>query len=315
LGRPITGVDTSLESDVHQPAPVTSACWEWRATGTIWKIHHSGYVSGAAAQRTARMVAHYETLWSRFRRGSELSRVNARAGEAVSVCSETMALLAACEEWVRRTEGVFQPLVGRAITEWGYDTDMGRAPSGTEYSPCALPITEAVELDLRRRTVYVPAGGLIDLGGIAKGWIADRCREPLLESTADESVLLDAGGELLAVRGTHTVAVIHNGALCGSVTVHEGEAVATSGFSVHRWVNGDGALAHHLIDPVTGRPGARAHATVVAETAAAADVRSTYLALRPDTVDAARAPALVTLPGGDRQASQGWAEASAREAA
>ena len=94
-------------------------------------------------------------------------------------------------------------------------------------------------------------------------------------------MLLDTGGELVAVRGSHTVAVIHNGALCGSLTIREGRAAATSGFSVHRWVNGDGALAHHLIDPVTGRPGARAHATVIAETAAAADVRATYLALRP----------------------------------
>lgn len=299
---------------MHEPTPVTSACWEWRATGTIWKIHHSGYVSGAAAQRIARMVAHYETLWSRFRRGSELSRMNARSGEAVSVSGETIALLAACEEWVRRTGGVFQPLVGRAITEWGYEADNARVPAGTEFIPLPAPVTESIEIDVPDRTVYIPKGESADLGGIAKGWIADRCREPLAEATADPSVLLDAGGELLAVRGAHTVAVIHNGALCGSMTIREGEAAATSGFSVHRWVNGDGSLAHHLIDPVTGRPGARAHATVIAETAAAADVRATYLALRPDAVEDAPAPALVTLPGGDRRASASWSEAALRAA-
>ena len=299
---------------MHEPTPVTSACWEWRATGTIWKIHHSGYVSGAAAQRIARMVAHYETLWSRFRRGSELSRMNARSGEAVSVSGETIALLAACEEWVRRTGGVFQPLVGRAITEWGYEADNARVSAGTEFIPLPAPVTESIEIDVPERTVYIPKGESADLGGIAKGWIADRCREPLAEATADPSVLLDAGGELLAVRGAHTVAVIHNGALCGSMTIREGEAAATSGFSVHRWVNGDGSLAHHLIDPVTGRPGARAHATVIAETAAAADVRATYLALRPDEVEDAPAPALVTLPGGDRRASASWGDAALRAA-
>ena len=243
---------------MHTPALDTSACWEWRATGTIWRIHHSGQVSGDAAQRIAALVARYESLWSRFRPASEVSRLNAASGEPVTLSSETIALLAACDEWYRRTGGVFQPLVGRAIREWGYDVGMGRAASGTEYSPFSRSISGTIELDVDRRTARIPEGELIDLGGIGKGWIADLCREPLAEATDDTSVLLDAGGELLAVRGCHAMAVVHNGALCGSVTLREGEAVATSGFSVHRWVNGDGAAAHHLIDPATGRPGPRA---------------------------------------------------------
>lgn len=299
---------------MQTPALQTSACWEWRATGTIWRIHHSGHVSGDAAQRVAALVAHYESLWTRFRAGSEVSRLNAAAGAPVPVSAETIALLAACNEWVRLPGGVFQPLVGRAIREWGYDVGTGRTRPGTEHSPAGRPITGSVEVDVARRTARIPAGELIDLGGIAKGWIADLCLDPLADATDDASVLLDAGGELLAVRGCHAMAVIHDGALCGSVTLREGEAVATSGFSMHRWVNGDGAAAHHLIDPATGRPGAAVHATVVAETAAAADVRAKFLALRPDALDAARAPALVTFAGGGRRASPHWGQAALRAA-
>ncbi len=299
---------------MQTPALDTSACWEWRATGTIWRIHHSGQVSGDAAQRIAALVARHESLWSRFRPGSEVSRLNAASGEPVTLSPETIALLAACNDWYRRTGGVFQPLVGRAVREWGYEVGVGRAPAGTEYSPSSRSITGMVEIDTNRRTARIPEGELIDLGGIGKGWIADLCREPLAAATDDTSVLLDAGGELVAVRGCHAMAVVHNGALCGSVTLREGEAVATSGFSVHRWVNGDGAAAHHLIDPATGRPGAPAHATIVAETAAAADVRATYLALRPDEVETAPAPALVTLVGGGRHASQRWGQVALRAA-
>ena len=214
---------------MHTPALDTSACWEWRATGTIWRIHHSGQVSGDAAQRIAALVARHESLWSRFRPGSEVSRLNAASGEPVTLSSETIALLAACNEWYRRTGGVFQPLVGRALREWGYEVGMGRGPSGTEYSPLSRSISGAIEVDVSRRTARIPEGELIDLGGIGKGWIADLCREPLAEATDDTSVLLDAGGELVAVRGCHAMAVVHNGALCGSVTLREGEAVATSG--------------------------------------------------------------------------------------
>jgi thiamine biosynthesis lipoprotein len=306
--------DEQGEATVQTPALDTSACWEWRATGTIWRIHHSGRVSGEAAQRISALVAHCESLWSRFRSGSEVSRLNAALGEPVYVSAETIALFAACDEWIRRTGGVFQPLVGRAIREWGYAVGTNRAPSGTAYSPSGRPIAGAVELDLAQGTARIPAGEQIDVGGIAKGWIADLCLGPLGDATDDASVLLDAGGELLAVRGCHATAVVHNGAMCGSVTVREGQAVATSGFSVHRWVNGDRVDAHHLIDPATGRPGAPAHATVVAETATAADARATFLALRPDAVDAAAAPALVTVAGGGRHASPCWGEAALRAA-
>ena len=237
---------------MQTPALDTSACWEWRATGTIWRIHHSGQVSGDAAQRIAALVARHESLWSRFRPGSEVSRLNAASGEPVTLSPETIALLAACNDWYRRTGGVFQPLVGRAVREWGYEVGVGRAPAGTEYSPSSRSITGMVEIDTNRRTARIPEGELIDLGGIGKGWIADLCREPLAAATDDTSVLLDAGGELVAVRGCHAMAVVHNGALCGSVTLREGEAVATSGFSVHRWVNGDGADR-----PPSDRPGHR----------------------------------------------------------
>ena len=61
-------------------------------------------------------------------------------------------------------------------------------------------------------------------------------------------------------------------------------------------MNGDGRFSHHLIDPATGAPGPLAHATVVANDAAAADVNAKVLALRPDDVHATRYPALVTTP-------------------
>jgi FAD:protein FMN transferase len=291
--------------------PATTTCWEWRATGTIWRIHHSGGVSVDAAQRITALVAQHEARWSRFRAGSEISRINAAAGEAVAVSRETVDLVAACVTWVRHTGGVFHPLVGGAVRAWGYEDGLQRRPSGAASSPAPERVFGDIEIDPVRLTVRIPEGCLIDVGGIAKGWIVDRCRAPLAEATDDPSVLLDAGGDLLAVRGRHAVAVIHDGALCGSVSVAEGAAVATSGYSLRRWVNGDGMPAHHLIDPATGRPGALVHATAVAGSATAADVQATYLALRPGAVDADPDPALVTLPDGSRRASSGWLGACA----
>ena len=55
----------------------------------------------------------------------------------------------------------------------------------------------------------------------------------------------------------------------------EGEAAATSSWRQRSWRNGDGRIAHHLIDPATGAPGAQTSATVVGTSATEADVLAT----------------------------------------
>jgi thiamine biosynthesis lipoprotein ApbE len=76
-----------------------------------------------------------------------------------------------------------------------------------------------------------------------------------------------------------------------------GQAIATSGFGRRQWTNGDGTLAHHLIDPRTGAPGPRVHATVIAGDPVTADVTATMRALRPERLDQCRVPALLQRDG------------------
>ena len=90
--------------------------------------------------------------------------------------------------------------------------------------------------------------------------------------------------------------------------------MATSGHGQRRWVNGDGAESHHLIDPETGAPGAHADATVVADSGAAADVLAKVLALRPHTLERLDAPARVVTDGGAR-ANAAWLRRTAASAA
>ena len=119
-----------------------------------------------------------------------------------------------------------------------------------------------------------------DLDGVAKGWIADRALR-LLDGYP--AALVDADGDV-AVRAPREagwrVAVSHpfddarDIARVGAPSRWPPGSfgVATSGTSVHRW-NGHSGLSHHLIDPLTRRPAMTdvAQATVIAETAAAAE--------------------------------------------
>lgn len=181
--------------------------------------------------------------------------------------------------------------------------------------PVGSAIDGAIEVDRERCTARVPAGARIDLGGIAKSWMAVRAADVVCDACDDSAVLVDAGGDLIAARGVHIVGVEaplspHSPAVA-SIELSCGQGVATSGFGRRRWRNGDGRTAHHLIDPSTGAPGPFAHATVVADDPVAADVLATTLALRPQLI-AAMAEAAMVIVEGRVRTTERWQQVVAR---
>jgi thiamine biosynthesis lipoprotein len=127
-----------------------------------------------------------------------------------------------------------------------------------------------------------PPGLHFDLGGVGKGWIADRALDLL---DAWPSAVVDADGDLavrvapgrvwaVGVDDPRTpdtnLAVLHLGASANGAPTRWG--VATSGTSIHHWHVG-GEVRHHLIDPRTGRPAQTdvIQATVVAGSALRAE--------------------------------------------
>jgi thiamine biosynthesis lipoprotein len=298
--------------------PATTSAWEWRATGTTWRIHHGGGVSAALAQTVATAVEHDEARWSRFRPDSEVARINAATGTPVRISADTLRILEACVEWARRTDGVFQPLVGGTLVAWGYRRSLLDEAAYARTSPPPRTIAGRIELDRDRRTARIPRGTRLDLGGIAKSWMAGRAAALVQGRCDDPTVLVDAGGDLVAARGDHIVAVEAPGPadlhgpdpglpVVAHVLVRAGQGVATSGYGRRRWRNGDGSEAHHLIDPDTGRPGPATHATVVSDDPVAADVLAKVLALRPERVLTTQEAAMVSVDGEVRTTAR-WDE-------
>jgi thiamine biosynthesis lipoprotein ApbE len=303
------------------PTPATTAAWEWCATGTTWRIHHSGGVTPTLAQAVAAAVERDEARWSRFRADSEVSRLNTAAGIPVQVSLDTLRILEACVGWAERTDGVFQPLVGGALVAWGYRRSLLDQAAHATTSPPSRALHGRIEVDPVHRTARIPRGTRLDLGGIAKSWIACRAAALLQARCDDQAILVDAGGDLVAAWGDHVVAVeAPSGADLGAgppppvvahVLVRTGQGVATSGYGRRRWRNGDGQEAHHLIDPDTGRPGPATHATVLSEDPVAADVLAKVLALRPDRIGGTTDAAMVSVDGVIRTTMR-WDEVARR---
>ena len=266
--------------------------WEWHAMGTTWRIFHSGRARQEEADGVLAQVAADEQRWSRFRADSELTRLNDAGGMPMRVSPETMDLLEACDRWREATGGVFAPLVGSAMAAWGYADSRDRVPLGAAVSPAAVAIPrDRLVFDPDYRLARVPQGAKLDLGGIAKMWSARRAATLLARDSDDPSLLIEAGGDMVAARGDHRILVEAPGD--HAIVIREGQGIATSGWSRRHWVNGDDRPAHHLIDPATGSPGPRTQATVRADDPIEAEIEAKVLALRPSSLAEMTNPALV----------------------
>ena len=187
-----------------------------------------------------------EQVMSRFREDSELSQLN-RDGEleASQDLAEVVALAVRARE---RTAGRFDPTVHDALVGAGYDRTFDDVPADAEHGGAAAAACGGgVRVDGRRITLE--PGYRLDLGGIGKGFAAERAAALLALAGP---CLVSAGGDV-AVRG---VPAEGTWAIAVDETITLGLArggVATSGRDRRRWRRA-GAEQHHLIDPATGRP-------------------------------------------------------------
>jgi thiamine biosynthesis lipoprotein len=245
----------------------------------------------AALERLNQVPAWFETwegVLSRFRTGSELNRLNDSPGEAVPVSSVLWDVVQVARLAARWSQGMVTPAVLPALEAAGYDRSfehLDEAPAGLQPQPAGrVPDWRSIEFDPGRRTIRLPHGTRIDLGGVAKGWAASRAANRL---AAVGPALVEAGGDI-AVSGPRQggrpwqIAVadpLHPEADIAMMFVLRG-GVATSGQDHRRWNRG-GVLQHHLIDPRTGAPAATdvLSATVWADSLERAEVAAKVVML------------------------------------
>lgn len=238
---------------------------EFRAMNTAVVLAAEGRDARVQAgfQHAQAFIEACERRFTRFSESSDLSALNRAAGTWQPVSTEMFDVLRQARRYWEATGGLFDPTILEALELAGYDRSLeavraGGAGAARAGRPPAAPGFGAVELDEETRRVRLPAGVRIDLGGIAKGWIAEGAA--WLLSAYAPACAVDAGGDLFAAglpQGEpawqvgledprdpqQTLAVLRVGP----------GAVATSSVAKRRWRQGD-RVRHHLIDPRSGEP-------------------------------------------------------------
>ncbi|MCI8468019.1 MAG: FAD:protein FMN transferase [Eggerthellaceae bacterium] len=218
-------------------------------------VYGSEQLADALVERCER----FEALLSRTREGSDVWRVNQAAGAPVEVAPETAAVIARGLEYGRRSAGLFDITIGSVSSLW--DFKEGVRPSDEAVAEAVRHVGyDRVRLDGCTVTMEDPQA-LLDLGGIAKGCIADDLAA-MLRDAGCASAIINLGGNVAVVGskpdGTPWKVGIQDPNAPTSTAVMAAldcadASVVTSGL-YERTFSLDGRSYHHILDPRTGFP-------------------------------------------------------------
>lgn len=231
----------------------------------------------------------YEHLFNRFDDTSELSRINRSHGQPVDVDPELATLIATALAYCEASDGLFDITMGAVTQLWDIkhhivpdDDDIKRALTHVGWQQVHVNGTR-VQLD--------DPEGAIELGGIAKGYIADRIVD-ILKAHCIEHAIVNLGGNVVVLGGrpdgtpwkvglrnpSPTNGIFDEHAFA-TVDIANG-SVVTSGI-YERTFEHNGMRYHHILDPRTGHPSMSdlVSATVISPTSIDGDGYSTALVI------------------------------------
>jgi FAD:protein FMN transferase len=197
--------------------------------------------SGATLDQAQVWTQRLHDRLTRFEPHSEVSRLNASRGRWFAVSPELEALLRESLRAFDVSDGLVNVAVLPALMAAGYTRDFAAGPTPASPAPRVLPLTDVLEL--RPGEACLRFGGSVDVGGIAKGWLADHLAKEL-----GDNVLVNLCGDLYARGGGVTGEGWPVGFGDWTLLLKD-MGCATSGTTKRAWAGG-----HHLIDPRTGRP-------------------------------------------------------------
>lgn len=238
------------------------------------------YGSGAkkASKAAYNEVLRLEKLLSVTDEGSEIYALNHRTASDVS--AETAALIEKALEISRETGGAFDITFYPVSLLWGFITKDYKVPSAEEISKTLIHCGSE-NVSISGTHINLPEGFMLDLGGIAKGYAAEKVKEKLV-GMGIKSAIISLGGNVQTIGkkpggDKWKIGIADPFGNESSESIYaEDSAVVTSG-GYQRNFTHEGKTYHHIIDPKTGYPAESgiASVTVICESGTEADALST----------------------------------------
>lgn len=256
------------------------------AMGTLITQRLFGAGAQKATDEAIFELRRLENIMSFFIDGSDISRLNSMAGiSSLQISPETFEVIDKAVIFSNISSGAFDITIAPVVKRWGIMSPHQQVPSGTEIEELVKLVDyHCVKIDKNKFEAYLEKKGqMVDLGGIAKGYAADRIID-IYRKNSISSAFVNLGGNVMVLGtrqdGSFWRVGIQNprgelNEIIGFIQLKD-KTVVTSGDYQRFFIVG-GVRYHHIIDPGTGYPASSGliSATIVTDRSINADALST----------------------------------------
>lgn len=215
------------------------------------------------------LCSNYESLLSRTVRDSDIYNLNHSSGQPSEISDETAQLMEKGLYYGDLSKGKFDITVGRLSSLWNFkdenpsvpaSQDIAEALQTVDYKKLHLESEGNPETKSQITARLDDPGAQVDLGGIAKGYIADRITDFLMEQGVERAIV-NLGGNIAAIGEKSDGSSWNIGIekpfsdrkeIVGSISI-KNKTVVTSGIYERKFEE-NGILYHHILDSSTGYP-------------------------------------------------------------
>ncbi|MBS4959799.1 MAG: FAD:protein FMN transferase [Clostridiales bacterium] len=241
--------------------PVSSTSFLLNTVSTITIYQSDGPIEPSVLiSQCFSLCREYEKQLSRTVAGSDVSKINTADGKAVQIKKSTADVIQRSLDFYHLSQGYFDITIAPLSSLWDFQGEQPHVPTDIEIQKAISHINANV-IQLSGDTVQLSdPEAAIDLGGIAKGYIADQAAD-FLKTNGVTSAIINLGGNIVTIGGLDESTPFQIGiqkpfdqqnAVIGSLFVSD-KSVVTSGV-YQRYFEENGKIYHHIIDPKTGYP-------------------------------------------------------------
>lgn len=228
---------------------------------TFVKIDSYTSISRDKLNEALNLCDYYENIFSRTMESSELYRVNKE--QTADISSELYELISTGLQYCHLSNGAFDITIGSVSSLWDFTADAPRVPDASLIEN-ALRYVDYTQISVTDNedgtyTLNKPEGVILDLGAVAKGYIADRIKD-FLEENGVKRAIINLGGNVLCI-GKKTNSdnfgigvrkpFADNNEILVALSI-EDSSVVSSGNYERYFYSEDGAFYHHILNPKTG---------------------------------------------------------------
>lgn len=225
----------------------------------------------------------YEKLLSTTVEGSDIWNINHAKGAPVDVSDETISLLRKAISYSELSDGAFDITIGELSDLWDFKDDTHALPSQEDIDAALATVGyENIQIEGNTVTLKNPDTS-IDLGGIAKGYIADQMKQYLNDNGIHEGII-NLGGNVLTIGPkssgeTYKIGIQKpfdtTGSSIASIEITDASTVSSGVYE--RYFELEGKCYHHILSPSNGYPydNGLLGVTIITDSSADADALST----------------------------------------